>query len=112
MDRFQATYGPSSWRVDKAANGRPNGPSWADLWARPGLEACRKFVEPIGAWFAQVGRLHQVHHMWQYPYLQARLKKREQAWQVDTWSKLYLIPSSCDSMDANVLLPNSFSPLR
>lgn len=59
---------------------------WETEWRR-GLEARRKFVEPIGAWFSQVGRLHQVHHMWQYPSLQARLKKREQAWQVDTWSK-------------------------
>ena len=34
---------------------------------RKGIEARRKFVEPVGAWFSQVGRLHQVHHMWQYP---------------------------------------------
>ncbi|KAH9816022.1 hypothetical protein DFH28DRAFT_967593, partial [Melampsora americana] len=84
---------------------------WETEWRR-GLEARRKFVEPIGAWFAQVGRLHQVHHMWQYPSLQARLKKREQAWQVDTWSKTVSnTVKLCDSMDANVLLPNSFSPL-
>ncbi|KAI9602589.1 hypothetical protein H4Q26_001879 [Puccinia striiformis f. sp. tritici PST-130] len=57
---------------------------WETEWRR-GLEARRKFVEPIGAWFAQVGR-HQVHHMWQYPSLQARLELREKAWQVDTWS--------------------------
>lgn len=33
---------------------------------RRGIEARRKFIEPVGAWFSQVGRLHQVHHMWQY----------------------------------------------
>ena len=37
---------------------------------RAGIEARRKFVAPIGAWFSQVGRLHHVHHMWQYPYVQ------------------------------------------
>ncbi|CAH7687233.1 hypothetical protein BY996DRAFT_6433920 [Phakopsora pachyrhizi] len=85
---------------------------WETEWRR-GLEARRKFVEPIGAWFAQVGRLHQVHHMWQYPSLEARLKKREKAWQVDTWSKTVSnTVKLCDSMDANVLLPNSFSPLK
>lgn len=31
-----------------------------------GLEARRQFVQPIGAWFAQVGKLHQVIHMWHY----------------------------------------------
>lgn len=34
---------------------------------RKGIEARRQFVEPVGAWFSQIGRLHQVHHMWQYP---------------------------------------------
>ena len=34
---------------------------------RKGIEARRKFVAPVGAWFSQVGRLHQVYHMWQYP---------------------------------------------
>lgn len=34
---------------------------------RKGIEARRKFVAPVGAWFSQIGRLHQVYHMWQYP---------------------------------------------
>ncbi|CAD6583015.1 MAG: hypothetical protein CYPHOPRED_002212 [Cyphobasidiales sp. Tagirdzhanova-0007] len=38
---------------------------WENEW-RIGLEARRKFVEPIGAWFSQVGELHQVLHMWHY----------------------------------------------
>jgi hypothetical protein len=36
---------------------------------RRGIDARRKFVAPVGAWFSQVGRLHEVHHMWQYPYV-------------------------------------------
>ncbi|MBW0505731.1 hypothetical protein O181_045446 [Austropuccinia psidii MF-1] len=85
---------------------------WETEWRR-GLEARRKFVEPIGAWFSQVGRLHQVHHMWQYPSLQARLELREKAWQVDTWGKTVSnTVKLCDSMDANVLLPTSLSPLK
>ncbi|KAL0951641.1 hypothetical protein HGRIS_008321 [Hohenbuehelia grisea] len=39
---------------------------WENTW-RKGIEARKKFVAPVGAWFSQVGRLHQVHHMWQYP---------------------------------------------
>ena len=34
---------------------------------RRGIEARKQFVKPVGAWFSQVGRLHQVHHLWQYP---------------------------------------------
>ena len=37
------------------------------FFRRRGIEARRKSVAPVGAWFSQVGRLHQVHHMWQYP---------------------------------------------
>lgn len=35
---------------------------------RRGIEARMKLVKPVGAWFSQVGRLHQVHHLWQYSY--------------------------------------------
>jgi hypothetical protein len=34
---------------------------------RRGIEARRQFVAPVGAWFSQIGRLHQTHHLWQYP---------------------------------------------
>ena len=33
---------------------------------RIGIEARKKVIAPVGAWFSQVGRLHQVHHIWQY----------------------------------------------
>ncbi len=33
---------------------------------RRGIEARRKLVRPVGAWYAQLGRLHQVYHLWQY----------------------------------------------
>lgn len=71
---------------------------------RRGIEARRKFVAPVGAWFSQIGRLHQVHHMWQYPLvtdqrwvgdhshscirsLEARKETREKAWQIDGWAE-------------------------
>lgn len=41
---------------------------WEQEWRR-GLEARRQFVQPIGAWFSQLGDLNQVHHMWSYPYV-------------------------------------------
>jgi hypothetical protein len=38
---------------------------WENAW-RVGIEARAKVVAPVGAWFSQIGRLHVVHHMWQY----------------------------------------------
>jgi len=44
-----------------------------DSHRRRGIEARRKLVAPVGAWFSQVGRLHQVHHMWQYPLVDNKI---------------------------------------
>jgi hypothetical protein len=41
---------------------------WEHEWKK-GLEARRKFVQPVGAWFTQLGPLNRVHHMWSYRYL-------------------------------------------
>lgn len=34
---------------------------------RKGLDCRRKFCEPVGAWFTQLGELNTVYHMWTYP---------------------------------------------
>ncbi|KAJ2921022.1 hypothetical protein H1R20_g16073, partial [Candolleomyces eurysporus] len=59
---------------------------WETAWRR-GIEARRQFVAPVGAWFSQIGRLHQTHHLWQYPDLQARKDLRQKAWQLDGWAE-------------------------
>jgi len=85
---------------------------WENTW-RPGIEARRKFVAPIGAWFSQIGRLHQVHHMWQYPNLASRKEIREKAWQVDGWAETVSKTSQLAKvMDSFILKPLPFSPLK
>ncbi|KAI0363628.1 NIPSNAP-domain-containing protein [Pilatotrama ljubarskyi] len=85
---------------------------WEHTW-RKGIEARRKFVAPVGAWYSQVGRLHQVHHMWQYPDLQTRKETREQAWQLDGWAETVSKTAEYSMlMDAIVLEPLPFSPLK
>lgn len=54
-------------------------------WARPGSSA-DMVQQPIGAFFGQIGQLHEVHHIWQYPDLETRKKTREQTWTVSTWA--------------------------
>jgi len=85
---------------------------WETEWRR-GLEARRHYVQPVGAWFAQVGRLHEVHHLWQYPDMETRKAKREEAWKIDTWSKTVAkTVKLAYQMNANILQPLPFSPLR
>jgi len=85
---------------------------WENAW-RGGIEARRKFVAPVGAWFSQVGRLHQVHHMWQYPDLATRKEIREQAWQRDGWAETVSKTSQLAKfMDSWILEPLSYSPLK
>ncbi|EGO04629.1 hypothetical protein SERLA73DRAFT_173886 [Serpula lacrymans var. lacrymans S7.3] len=85
---------------------------WENAW-RKGIEARRKFVAPVGAWFSQIGRLHQVHHMWQYPSLEARKEMREKAWQIDGWAETVSKTSQLAKfMDSFVLLPLPYSPLK
>jgi hypothetical protein len=35
-------------------------------YRRRGIEARRKLVRPVAAWYTQLGRLHHVYHLWQY----------------------------------------------
>jgi hypothetical protein len=85
---------------------------WENAWRR-GIEARRQFVAPVGAWFSQVGRLHQVHHLWQYPNLETRKEMRETAWQIDGWAEtVHKTAQLAKEMDSFVLEPLPFSPLQ
>jgi len=85
---------------------------WENAWRR-GIEARKQFVKPVGAWFSQVGRLHQVHHMWQYSDLETRKMTRERAWQVDGWSDtVHKTGQLATTMDAYILSALPFSPLK
>jgi hypothetical protein len=85
---------------------------WEHTW-RQGIEARKKLLSPVGAWFSQIGELHQVHHMWQYPDLATRKETRETAWQIDGWSdtvaKTALLTKS---MTTSIINPMPWSPLK
>jgi len=85
---------------------------WEATWRR-GIEARRQFVAPVGAWFSQIGRLHQTHHLWQYPDLQTRKELRQKAWQIDGWAETVSKTSKmAEHMDSFILSPLSYSPLK
>jgi len=85
---------------------------WEATWRR-GLDARKHFVKPVGAWFSQVGRLHQVHHIWQYADLNARKEARENAWQIEGWNNTVTATAKlATTMDSEILIPLPFSPLK
>ncbi|KAJ1302818.1 hypothetical protein OPQ81_003124 [Rhizoctonia solani] len=85
---------------------------WENVW-RSGIEARKQFVKPVGAWFSQVGRLHEVHHLWQYPNLETRKLTREKAWKVDGWSDtVHKTSQLARTMDSSILVALPFSPLK
>ncbi|KAH8835571.1 hypothetical protein DL96DRAFT_1574778 [Flagelloscypha sp. PMI_526] len=85
---------------------------WENAW-RAGIEARRKFIEPVGAWFSQIGRLHNVYHLWQYESLEARKEAREQAWQIEGWHRTVSKTSMlAKHMDSYILRALPWSPLR
>ncbi|KAK4695692.1 hypothetical protein P7C70_g8505, partial [Phenoliferia sp. Uapishka_3] len=86
---------------------------WEHEW-RVGLEARLKSGHsPVGAWFSQIGKLHQVHHMWHYESLEQRRLTRQKAWEIDTWSgTVSKTVKLTTSMDSNILRGLPFSPTR
>ncbi|PWO00940.1 NIPSNAP-domain-containing protein [Tilletiopsis washingtonensis] len=85
---------------------------WETNWRR-GLEARRKYVQPVAAYFTQIGGLHTVHHLWHYPNLDERKKTRDAAWQVETWNDtVSQTVKLIDKMHAQIMKPLPFSPLR
>ncbi|KAH8990135.1 NIPSNAP-domain-containing protein [Lactarius hatsudake] len=85
---------------------------WEATWRR-GIDARRKLVRPVGAWYAQIGRLHQVYHLWQYQNLESRKEMRERAWEADGWADtVHKTSQLARSMDSFILTPLPFSPLK
>ncbi|WWC85481.1 uncharacterized protein L201_000345 [Kwoniella dendrophila CBS 6074] len=85
---------------------------WEYAWRR-GLEARKRFVQPVGAFFSQVGQLHEVHHIWQYPDMETRKHTRDQAWSVGSWSDtVQETVKLAQSMKSTIMVPCSWSPLK
>ncbi|WVO18179.1 hypothetical protein L204_105882 [Cryptococcus depauperatus] len=85
---------------------------WEFAW-RKGLEARKRFVQPVGAFFSQAGQLHEVHHIWQYPDMEARKRTRDQAWSVGSWSDTVRdTVKLAKRMKSSIMVPCSWSPIR
>lgn len=85
---------------------------WETNWRR-GLEARKRFVQPIAAYFSQIGQLHTVQHIWRYDSLEQRKATRDAAWQVETWNDTVTqTVKLIDKMHAQIMTPLPWSPLH
>lgn len=85
---------------------------WGNNWARA-INYRRNNDEPFAAFFSQIGRLYNVHHIWCYTSLQARKETRESAWRSPGWDECvaYTVPLIRE-MHSRILLPTTFSPTQ
>lgn len=85
---------------------------WEQHW-RKGLEVRRQVMEPVGAWFNQLGELNQVHHLWQFADLEHRRLSRDKSWELEGWAETtHETVKLINSMQSNILVPLKFSPLK
>jgi len=57
---------------------------WANYWAR-GITYRREHNQDVGGFFAQVGQLYVVYHIWAYKNLVNRKFIREHTWSKPGW---------------------------
>lgn len=85
---------------------------WGNNWQR-GISHRKNNDEPYAAFFSQIGRLYNVHHIWCYKDLATRKQTRESAWKLPGWDECvaYTVPLIQD-MHCRVLVPTEFSPTQ
>ena len=58
---------------------------WEKHW-QVGLQARKQVMNPVGAWFSQMGRLNTVTHIWNFESFAARKVARDKCWEIDGWA--------------------------
>ncbi|XP_017877119.1 protein NipSnap [Ceratina calcarata] len=85
---------------------------WGNNWAKA-INYRRNNNESFAGFFSQIGRLYNVHHIWCYKNLQARMETRERAWRSPGWDECvaYTVPLIRET-HSRILSPTSFSPTK
>jgi hypothetical protein len=85
---------------------------WEQHWKK-GIEYRRQVMEPVGAWFSQLGPLNRVHHLWQFADLEHRKLSRKKSWEIPGWAETtHETVKLITTMKTNILVPLDFSPLK
>lgn len=85
---------------------------WGNNWAKA-INFRRHNNEPFGGFFSQIGRLYNVHHIWCYKSLHARMETRESAWRSPGWDRCvaHTVPIIRET-HSRILSPTNFSPTK
>lgn len=85
---------------------------WKTYWQQ-GLELRKKHIQPVGAWYSEIGDLNTVWHLWQYDSLDERVRLREASWNEPGFSEIVemTLPLIRD-MHSDLLVPAAFSPMQ
>ncbi|KAK6741541.1 hypothetical protein RB195_009417 [Necator americanus] len=85
---------------------------WANAWAK-GITFRRDANQDVGGFFAQVGQLYIVYHIWAYPSMCARNETRHATWAKPGWDATvaYTVPL-IKKMQSKILTPTEYSQLQ
>ncbi|CAD6185717.1 unnamed protein product [Caenorhabditis auriculariae] len=85
---------------------------WANAWAK-GISFRREANQDVGGFFAQVGQLYVVYHIWAYPSMAARNDTRQTTWAKPGWDATvaYTVPL-IKKMQSKIMTPTKYSQLK
>jgi hypothetical protein len=85
---------------------------WGNAWAK-GITYRKEHNQNVAGFFAQVGQLYMVFHIWAYKDMAARQNIRQDTWAKPGWDSTvaYTVPL-ISRMQSKILVPNEFSHLK
>lgn len=85
---------------------------WGNAWAK-GINYRKEHNQNVAGFFAQVGQLYMVFHIWAYPSMTSRQHTRQTTWLKPGWDSTvaYTVPL-IKKMQSKILVPNDFSYLK
>ncbi|KAK0418091.1 hypothetical protein QR680_013365 [Steinernema hermaphroditum] len=85
---------------------------WGNSWAK-GITYRREHNQDVGGFFAQVGQLYMVFHIWAYKNMVSRNDTRQQTWLKPGWDNTvaYTVPL-IKKMKSRILVPTKYSQLK
>ncbi|CAJ0942206.1 unnamed protein product, partial [Mesorhabditis belari] len=85
---------------------------WGNAWAK-GITYRREHNQDVGGFFAQVGQLYVVYHIWAYPSMIGRNETRNSTWAKPGWDATvaYTVPL-IEKMQSKILTATKYSQLK
>ncbi|ALV61217.1 NIPSNAP domain containing protein [Burkholderia cenocepacia] len=81
---------------------------------KEGLPVISRYATLVGWWYAEIGELNQVVHIWAYESLDDRIKRRTALYEDPDWLEKF-VPKAfpmLEKMESKLLRPAAFSPIR